>query len=336
MSLIQHLPHRLWLLALVTVLLALFATGLGTSQAQLDPENAVIQDLAERSDVDASEVDVTRLDAATWNDACLGAAEADELCAQVLTDGWVIWISDGSGVFRYHTNLDGSALRLAASGLTLDEASSAKLPEGAVGRPTERPEPFEEEPDGPILVLEPGVGTVSEFLAGLEATGVPAALREIALTRAEIPVSSAGQIGADGTTIEVYDLGSAAAGEMLLNALRSEGSVLSANVTYWVAGQIAVVLTEAPSHLDLQDTISSIVGPPALLTIATLPPPSTDTSGGDGELVPEVLPSTGTGGVGDRSSGISAWLWVAISGGFTLLVAVGLMAAGSRLSRRPR
>lgn len=336
MSLIQRLPHRLWLLALATILLAVFAVGIGTSQAQLDPENAVIQDLAERFDVDASGVDVTRLAAVTWNDACLGAADADELCAQVLTDGWVIWISDGSEVFRYHTNLDGSALRLAASGLTLDDASSAELPEGAVGRPSERPEPFEEEPDGPVLVLKPGAGTVSEFLDGLDAAGVPAALREIAITRAEIPVSSAGQIGADGTTIEVYDLGSEAAAEMLLNALRSEGSVLSANVTYWVAGQIAVVLTEAPSHPDLESTISSIVGPPALLTIATLPPPSTDTSGGDGAVVPEVLPSTGTGGVGEPSSGISAWLWVAISGGFTLLVAVGLMATGLRLSRRPR
>ncbi len=91
-----------------------FAAGLGIAHAQSDPENAVIHDLATREGLPESAIDVLRLDAVTWSDACLGAAADGEVCAQTLTDGWIIWLASGDSGARYHTKLDGSASRLAA------------------------------------------------------------------------------------------------------------------------------------------------------------------------------------------------------------------------------
>ena len=86
------------------------------------------------------------------------------------------------------------------------------------------------DPETPVLFLELSVGMVAEFLTALEAAGLPSALQEIAILRPEIGVPSAGQVQLDGATIEVYDLGSIASGEDLVNALRGETVVLVGNV----------------------------------------------------------------------------------------------------------
>lgn len=325
---LRKVPPALLAPLLLAVTL-LSAAGLGIAHAQGDPESleralaiAVIQDFASREGVPDSAIDVLRLDAVTWGDACLGAAAEGEVCAQALTDGWVIWlggdVSDTAA--RYHTNLDGSVFRLAAVGLALDRVRVGPLPPGA----TPRADRLTPKPETPVLVLEPSVGTVAEFLAALEAAGLPSALQGIGILRPEIGVPSVGQVQLDGATIEVYDLGSVAAAEDLVNSLRGETVVLAGNVTYWVGGQIAVVLTNAPANPDVQQIITSIVGSPVLLTITgptPILPDTGDDTATDG-LVPETFPATGSGGLAEDDDSPAIALWAGV--GAALLTALVL------------
>ncbi len=279
--------------------------------------------------VSTADLDVTRLAAVTWNDACLGLAAEDELCAQVLTDGWVLWLNDGASLVRYHTNLDGSSLRSTPATVGLAGVLEAPLPSGAMPRALTGSDSAVE----PLPDTFDRATTVLEFLTALEPTGLPTALQEIAIFRPEISVPSAGQISLDTATIEVFDLGSFAAGEALVNSLRNDSTVLAANVTYWVSGQIAIVLTNAPSSPDVEQTISGIVGSPVLLTIASpplLPGNGDDTAGADGadqatpETVPVALPSTGLAGLDTDGTSTRVWIWIGVGAG---IAAVAVIAA---------
>jgi hypothetical protein len=46
-----------------------------------------------------------------WPDACLGLADADQICAQVLTPGYEVTVQAQGGVRIYRTNSDGSVIR---------------------------------------------------------------------------------------------------------------------------------------------------------------------------------------------------------------------------------
>jgi hypothetical protein len=327
------------IVAILAALAFLFLISASSAHAKGDPENAALEDLANRTGVSTGELDVARLAAVTWNDACLGLAADDEACAQALTDGWVIWLNDGASLIRYHTNLDGSSLRSVAATVGLADLLEAPLPTGATPRPLTRPDTSQDLPDAFA-----GATTVTEFLAALELTGLPTALQEIAILRPEIGVPSAGQISLDTATIELFDLGSFAAGEELINALRDDSTVLAANATYWVSGQIAVVLTNAPANSEVEQTLSGIVGSPVLLTIASPPllplPPGAD--GDDAaqsdvvdqdasEAAPEALPSTGLAGVDADQSSSSVWIWVGVATGAVAIAAI----AAAAFRRRP-
>lgn len=68
--------------------------------------------LAERLDADLSEISVTSVEPRDWPDACLGAARADEVCAQVITPGFEVVLSFGNDTYIYHT-AEGAPVRLA-------------------------------------------------------------------------------------------------------------------------------------------------------------------------------------------------------------------------------
>ena len=98
---------------------------------------AAAEQLATELGADVTTVVPLRRSVGTWNDACLGAAEAGELCAQVLTDGFVLWFTVNRGIdaYRAHTNGDGTAVRIAMGPLTADQAKSEPLfPAGAQDR----------------------------------------------------------------------------------------------------------------------------------------------------------------------------------------------------------
>ncbi|MEM9904855.1 MAG: hypothetical protein AAF921_07515 [Cyanobacteria bacterium P01_D01_bin.44] len=49
----------------------------------------------------------------SWPDSCLGLASPDELCAQMITPGWEVTVTDGQTVWTYRTNDLGDQIRLA-------------------------------------------------------------------------------------------------------------------------------------------------------------------------------------------------------------------------------
>jgi len=66
--------------------------------------------------VDEEEIQVVQATAVEWPDACLGIPAMDEMCAQVITPGFVITLEatvDGVGeYFAFHTDESGEALRV--------------------------------------------------------------------------------------------------------------------------------------------------------------------------------------------------------------------------------
>ena len=79
--------------------------------------------LARQLQVDLVAVTVVSTEAVAWPDGCLGAAGAEEVCAQVVTPGYKITLSVDGQEYSYHSDNQGYWARLVAG------------PDAAVGRP---------------------------------------------------------------------------------------------------------------------------------------------------------------------------------------------------------
>ena len=81
---------------------------------QLSPElqQAVLRAVSAEQNVPADRLEITTSEAADWPDACLGLAGPDEMCAQMITPGWAITVSDGQQSWQYRTDLDVLQVRL--------------------------------------------------------------------------------------------------------------------------------------------------------------------------------------------------------------------------------
>ena len=215
------------------------------------------------------------------------------------------------------------------------------------GEPQPQPEDgvVDVEPDGPPEpTLFGDVSTLDDFFDALDSSGHgPLVLQEIAVTQPWIAVPSAGLLSLDGALVEVYALSADQADEAIGN-LSGDGAAFQppANATIWRGLEFILVLRDAPSQLDVQDVISSIVGGPALLTIAgppLLPPPAVPGADDSDSLnpvaisadgAPEALPATGNGGVAKDGSGSVAAIALALGA----VGAVGVSLAAFRLRRR--
>lgn len=83
-----------------------------TKQPALENARAT---LAQELQIDAAAITVVSEEAMEWPDACLGAPAADEMCAQVVTPGYQITLAVDGNEYLYHTNEDGSEMRLATN-----------------------------------------------------------------------------------------------------------------------------------------------------------------------------------------------------------------------------
>ncbi len=72
----------------------------------------VVLDTLAAAGANASLVTVEQVD---WPDACLGAAEPDQVCAQVITPGYRIIVERAGGPIEYHTSRVGGARPVPAS-----------------------------------------------------------------------------------------------------------------------------------------------------------------------------------------------------------------------------
>jgi hypothetical protein len=86
----------------------------GAGQAEAAVE-AARQALAQELDLDASDIEVTLVMDQVFPNACLGLAEEDEMCAEVIVEGWIIELMAQGQTYVFHSDSDGSSLRLSPS-----------------------------------------------------------------------------------------------------------------------------------------------------------------------------------------------------------------------------
>ncbi|MDP8934055.1 MAG: hypothetical protein M3N42_07885 [Cyanobacteriota bacterium] len=73
---------------------------------------AVRQELSRSTGIAADKLKVTESSGKSWPNTCLGLAKADEICGQMMVEGWRVVVSDGSQTWVYRTNARGNILRL--------------------------------------------------------------------------------------------------------------------------------------------------------------------------------------------------------------------------------
>ncbi|MEG4573162.1 hypothetical protein QUA56_10765 [Microcoleus sp. N3A4] len=73
---------------------------------------AVRRELSRQTGIAADKLKVTESSRQSWSNTCLGLAKADEICGQMIVEGWRVVVSDGSQTWVYRTNARGNVLRL--------------------------------------------------------------------------------------------------------------------------------------------------------------------------------------------------------------------------------
>ncbi|MEG4811005.1 hypothetical protein QUA82_24835 [Microcoleus sp. F8-D3] len=73
---------------------------------------AVRRELSDSTSIAADKLKVTESSGQSWPNSCLGLAKADEICGQMIVEGWRVVVSDGSQTWVYRTNAKGNVLRL--------------------------------------------------------------------------------------------------------------------------------------------------------------------------------------------------------------------------------
>lgn len=103
---------------------------------ETEPPAGLIEDLktilATELGIADSEVLVRETEAVEWSDACLGAAKADEVCAQVVTPGYRIVLATLTEEFEFHTDRTGRNFRRVEP-----QQSESSSREAEVEEPTE-------------------------------------------------------------------------------------------------------------------------------------------------------------------------------------------------------
>jgi len=70
----------------------------------------VLQDLAQRSDQPRGQFKIESSAPSQWPNSCLGLAQPDEFCAQMITPGWRVQVNDGKKTWIYRTDQWGKTI----------------------------------------------------------------------------------------------------------------------------------------------------------------------------------------------------------------------------------
>lgn len=73
---------------------------------------AAIRFVADAEGVAEQDVVVVSYEAAEWPDSCLGLAQPDEMCLQVITPGWRVLLRVGDQDMEARTDADGQVVRV--------------------------------------------------------------------------------------------------------------------------------------------------------------------------------------------------------------------------------
>jgi hypothetical protein len=73
---------------------------------------AIRRELSRSTGIAADKLKVTESSRQSWSDTCLGLGKADEICGQMIVEGWRVVVSDGRQTWVYRTNARGNIWRL--------------------------------------------------------------------------------------------------------------------------------------------------------------------------------------------------------------------------------
>ena len=73
---------------------------------------AIRRELSRSTGIAADKLKVTESSRQSWSDTCLGLGKADEICGQMIVEGWRVVVSDGRQTWVYRTNARGNSWRL--------------------------------------------------------------------------------------------------------------------------------------------------------------------------------------------------------------------------------
>lgn len=71
-----------------------------------------MQDLSQKNNIPVDQITIVSVESAEWPDSCLGIANINEVCTQLITPGWLLILSAQGVDYVYHTDLTGENIRL--------------------------------------------------------------------------------------------------------------------------------------------------------------------------------------------------------------------------------
>ncbi|GET44376.1 S-layer homology domain-containing protein [Microseira wollei] len=97
---------------------------------------AILENLAQQTGLETSDLRVVEVEQKTWSDGCLGLGNPGIACSQALVPGWQVTVASDRQRWIYRTNLSGSLVKL-------DAAATQQLADGATPPTAEQPNPRE-------------------------------------------------------------------------------------------------------------------------------------------------------------------------------------------------
>lgn len=114
-----------WIVALLCAAFVLAACGANQPTAvptQVNPamENVLPPDVAlnvqnqisETLGVPSESIQIQNVEKMDWPNSCLGLPEGDEVCAEVITPGWLLTFNIDNQEYRYRVDTTGTVIRL--------------------------------------------------------------------------------------------------------------------------------------------------------------------------------------------------------------------------------
>lgn len=116
---------RKWILVLVCAGLVLAACSPNQSNAQATPANPVLEEVippdvalnvqnqvSEALGVPVENIQLQNIEKMDWPNSCLGLpAQGDEVCAEVITPGWLLTFNINNQEYQYRVDSTGTVVR---------------------------------------------------------------------------------------------------------------------------------------------------------------------------------------------------------------------------------
>ena len=116
---------RKWILVLVCAGLVLAACSPNQSNAQATPPNPVLEEVippdvalnvqnrvSEALGVPVENIQLQNIEKMDWPNSCLGLpSEGDEVCAEVITPGWLLTFNINNQEYQYRVDSTGTVVR---------------------------------------------------------------------------------------------------------------------------------------------------------------------------------------------------------------------------------